>query len=104
MTPAERVAFTGIEGPDIVNKAEQALTIAEALIGAYCRGRHKRAGHLKPGVDAVLATVAARILENPSQIQVREQIGPYQHYKGNGFAGFSLVELAVLDRYRKRAI
>ena len=48
--------------------------------------------------------VAARILANPEQISVREQVGPYQMYKAAGFSGFTLVELAVLNRYRKRAI
>lgn len=105
MTPDELIKFTGATGPNVTQQAQQALGMAEALVDAYTRGRHKRLdGTLKAGVDAVITAVAARILENPSQIQVREQIGPYTYFKGNGFQGFTLVELAVLDRYRRRAI
>ena len=104
MTPDDLIKFTGATGPNVTQQATQALGMAEALVDAYTRGRHMRAGHYRPGVEAVITAVAARILENPSQIQVREQIGPYTHFKGNGFQGFSLVELAVLNRYRRRAI
>lgn len=104
MTPDELIKFTGATGPNVEQQAQQALGMAEALVDAYTRGRYRRAGKYRPGVEAVITAVAARILENPSQIQVREQIGPYTYFKGNGFQGFTLVELAVLDRYRKRAI
>ena len=41
---------------------------------------------------------------NPEQVQVREQVGPYSMFLAEGFSGFTLVELAVLNRYRKRGI
>lgn len=104
MTPEELIKFTGSEGPDVLVQAATALTMAEALVDAYCRGRHVRAGLRRPGVDAVITAVAARILANPEQIQQREQIGPFTYFKGAGFQGFTLVELAVLNRYRKRAL
>lgn len=104
MTPQELIQFTGVEGPDVAAQAATALTIAEGLVNAYTRGRHKRAGVYRDGVQEVITTVAARILSNPEQVSVREQIGPYSYYKGEGFKGFTLVELAVLNRYRKRAM
>lgn len=105
MTPDELIKFTGTEGPDVLEQAQVALGMAEALVDAYCRGRHEdKFGQLKSGVGAVITAVAARILANPEQIQQREQIGPYSYFKGAGFQGFTLVELAVLNRYRKRAI
>lgn len=104
MTPEDLVQFTGTQGPNAEDQAATALMMAEGLIDAYCRGKHKSAWGLRPGVEAVLTTVAARILANPEQIQVREQVGPYSSLKGAGFSGFTLVELAVLNRYRKRAI
>lgn len=104
MTPEELVKFTGTQGPDVVSQAATALMMAEGLVGAYCRGRHERAGHPRPGVEEVIISVAARILANPEQIQVREQVGPYTMLKGPGFNGFTLVELSVLNRYRKRAL
>ncbi|MFV8381182.1 hypothetical protein [Corynebacterium hindlerae] len=104
MTPDELIKFTGASGPNVKEQAKQALLMAEAFVGAYCRGRHKRAGEFRPGVDAVVTAVAARILANPEQVQQREQVGPYSYYRDAGFQGFNLVELAVLNRYRKRAL
>ena len=104
MTPEELVKFAGAQGPDVDSQAATALTTAQALVGAYCRGREKRGAEYRPGVEEVIVMVAARILANPEQISVREQVGPYQMYKAQGFQGFTLVELAVLNRYRKRAI
>ena len=104
MNPEELVKFTGAEGPDVLDQAATALDMAAALVAAYCRGRHKRGETLKPGVATVINSAAARILANPSFVQEREQIGPYSYFRGEGFKGFSLVELAVLNRYRKRGI
>lgn len=104
MTPEELIKFTGTQGPNVDAQAAQALTTASALVSAYCRGREKRGDKYRPGVEEVITMVAARILANPEQISVREQVGPYQMYKAAGFNGFTLVELAVLNRYRKRAI
>lgn len=104
ITATELLKFTDIEGEGAEAKASLALTTAEAYVEAYTRGRHTRGGHLRPGVEAVITTVAARILSNPEQISVREEVGPYVYFKGPGFNGFTLVELAVLNRYRKRGI
>lgn len=104
MTPEELVSFTGIKGEGVVEQAETSLAMADALVDAYTRGRHRRRGEYRTGVEAVVIAVAARILANPEQIQQREQIGPYSYFKGEGFKGFTLVELAVLNRYRKRAL
>lgn len=104
ITADDLIKFTGTTGDNVKFQAEQAITVAVALVGAYCRGREKRGGRYRPGVEAVITTVAARILANPDQVQEREQIGPYSFFKGDGFKGFTIVELAVLNRYRKRGI
>lgn len=104
MKAEDLVNFTGAQGPLVVTQAEMALTTAQALVGAYCRGREKRGDKYRPGVEEVILMVGSRILANPEQIQVREQVGPYTMFKGAGFSGFTLVELSVLNRYRKRAI
>lgn len=98
------VAFTGIFRPGIEVQAAESLKIVEALVSAYTRGRHvSRDGQFKDGVEAVITTAAARMLSNPEQLAVREQVGPYSMYRGAGFQGFSLAEKIVLDRYRKTA-
>lgn len=104
MSASQLIAFTGAEGPNIQEQAALAWTTAEALVGAYCRGREKRGDVYRPGVEEVILMVGSRILANPEQIQVREQVGPYTMFKGAGFEGFTLVELSVLNRYRKRAL
>lgn len=104
MTPEELIKFTGATGPNVTFQAQQALGMATALVEAYTRGRCKRGDQYRDGVEEVIMSAAARILANPEQISVREQIGPYTYYRGEGFNGFTLVELAVLNRYRKRAL
>lgn len=105
MTPDELIKFTGATGDAVEHQAAEAIKAAEALISGYCRGRDRdQWGDYRPGVESVRNTVAARILANPGQVSTREQIGPYSHFTGEGFTGFTLPELAVLNRYRKRAV
>lgn len=105
MDAKKLVRFTGISRPNIEDQAAEALVIVEAMVSAYTRGRHKRAdGSFREGVEAVITTAASRILSNPEQVSVREQVGPYSMYRGEGFQGFSLAERMVLDRYRKSAL
>lgn len=85
--------------------AAQALQIALGLVESYCRGRHTNmAGNFRPGVRSVVLTVAARIMENPGQIQKRDQAGAASYLRGEGFKGFTLGEQICLNRYRKQAI
>lgn len=106
ITAANLVKYADLTGPNALMQAETALETAQAIVGAYCRGRerHTLQGEYKPGVEAVILTVASRIASNPSLIVQREQVGPYSFYRDAGFQGFTLTEQAVLDRYRKRAI
>ncbi|KXO99669.1 Uncharacterised protein (plasmid) [Tsukamurella tyrosinosolvens] len=81
-------------------QAGQAITVAGGMIDAYTRGRHLTAnGETRPGVAAVVLMVAARMLANPEQL--RHTVGSVAF--NEGFAGFTLAELTVLNRYRKRA-
>lgn len=98
------IKFTGATGENVELQAQTAIEVAQQLIGAYCRGREKRGSRYRPGVEAVITTAAARILANPDQVQEREQVGAFSFFKGEGFKGFTIVELAVLNRYRKRGI
>lgn len=84
--------------------AALALESARALIEGYTRGRHLDPfGNPRPGIDSVVLTVAARIAANPGQIVSRDTAGPFTRSRGEGFNGFTLAELAILNRYRKRA-
>lgn len=85
---------------ELVAQAGQAVTMAEGLIDAYTRGAHRTAaGQNRPGIDAVVLMIGARLLANPEQLAYSTGAVSF----AGGFQGFSLAELAVLNRYRKRA-
>lgn len=101
MTADELVTFTGTG--TVVQAAESLATI-EAMVEGYCRGKHRDdLGNMRPGVENVINSAAARLLGNPSQIAWKEQVGAVSSSRMGGFAGFSLGELAILNRYRVRS-
>lgn len=103
VTPEELISFMG-DTPVSTEIATTAIATADALIGGYCRGCHvDRAGDYRDGIKAVVVTVGARIAANPAQVTIRDSAGPFTRARGQGFSGFTLAELAVLNRYRKRA-
>lgn len=84
---------------------EQAVAIVTPMVAAYCRDKHvTKAGAYKAGIAEVIVTASARLAANPGQIALQITAGSMSVRKGAGFTGFTLGELAVLDRYRKRAI
>lgn len=84
--------------------AALAVEAATALVEAYTRGRHlDGGGKPRPGITTVILTAAARIGANPGQVSRQDQAGSFSSRRGVGFSGFTLAELAVLNRYRKRA-
>ncbi|MFN7244029.1 MAG: hypothetical protein ACK4M5_12405 [Dietzia cercidiphylli] len=112
-TGTDVLAFLGHDSSDteFVAQADAAVRTVTAMVGAYCRGRHLHptetllvGGEFVPvrrdGVDDVILTAAARLLANPEQLAY--DIGDVS-IRG-GFSGFTLVELAVLNRYRVRAL
>ena len=80
---------------------------AAAVVTAYVRSYVRDNGFpLDPDDDelpidlaAVILTAAARLATNPAQLE-QERAGDY--YAVGGFKGWTLVELAVLHRYRRR--
>ncbi|MGV0390084.1 hypothetical protein [Corynebacterium phoceense] len=84
---------------------DEAVEVADAIVAAYTRDRHKTGtGVYRAGVEAVIGAVARRIHANPAGVQMRETVGPFTRYVEAGFQGFTLAELHVLNRYRKRAM
>lgn len=82
-----------------------AVEAATAVVAAYCRDRHlDGTGRPRPGVKTVALTVAARIAANPSGISRQDTAGPFSTRRSGGFEGFTLAELTVLKRYRRKAI
>lgn len=83
--------------------AKMAIDTATALVEGYTRGNHVfKSGSPRPGIEAVVLTVSARIAINPGQVARRDTAGPFSTSRSAGFNGFTLAEFAVLNRYRKR--
>lgn len=85
---------------ELMAQAAQAITLASSMVEAYTRGAHVTpAGATRPGVDAVIQMAAARMLANPEGLRYSTGVVNF----ADAFTGFTLAELAVLNRYRKRA-
>lgn len=101
-TGADVAAFLGQEDdPVIVALAGQHVGPVVAFARSYTRGegfdsaRHTMAEDL----HAVVLAAAARMVNNPEQVE-QERLADYSV---TPTVGWTLVELAVLNRYRKRA-
>ena len=102
ISPIMLVEFVGSGTED---QAQEAIETITAMVEGYTRGRHVDAlGRLRPGIEKVVTSAAARLLANPGQIAWKEQVGAYSSSRMGGFAGFSLAEQAILNRYRVRAL
>lgn len=101
-TGATIAAFLG-QGSDttLVALAEEHVKIVTAMARAYTRDQgFDEAGVPADDIAAVITTATARLVVNPEQVS-ESTIGSYA-VKGS-FAGWTLAELFVLNRYRKRA-
>lgn len=90
------------ENPMILALAQEHLPIVTTYVKAYTRGAgFDEFGYPAEDIEAVITAVTARYVVNPQQ-NVREQLGSQSVVHGK-LDGFTLVEQAVLHRYRKRA-
>jgi hypothetical protein len=101
--PDQVAAFLG--QPDdaaIMDTAEQAIPIVTVMVKAYVRGT----GDWEPNdeLEAVIVTAAARMVSNPGQLPYDTTAGVFTHSVRGAFQGWTLAELFVLNRYRRRAL
>ncbi len=79
---------------------EEHVPLVLAFVRAYTRDRgFPVAGTIPEDLAAVVITATARLVTNPAQLE-REHAGEY--IAVGSFAGWTLPELAVLHRYRRR--
>ena len=83
---------------ELVALAGEHVGIVTAMARAYTRERGFLGGSPLEDVAAVIVTATARLVANPEQIA--NTSGPFS--VAGGFTGWSLAELFVLNRYRKR--
>lgn len=82
--------------------ATEHVGVVTAFVQAYTRDRGFIAGEPNAGLTAVIVSATARLVSNPEQA-VRYQVADVSETPAV-FNGFTIPELAVLHRYRKRAI
>lgn len=82
--------------------AEQAIPVVTTMVKAYVRGGPDWVANDE--LDAVIVTAAARIVSNPSGLSQDITAGPFTQSLRGAFQGWTLAELFVLNRYRKRAM
>lgn len=102
VTGQDVAAFLGQgDNPQLVALAGEHAGIVAAMARACTRGRgfDPLYGDPEDDVAAVITTATARLVSNPGQL--KGAAGPFQ--MNGGFTGWSLAELFVLNRYRKRA-
>lgn len=87
-------------------RGQQALHMATMYARAYTRGQGFTNGVPNDEIEAVIISVAARIMSNPRGVAtVSEATGPFnQSITYSKWNGFNLLEQAVLNRYRVRAL
>ncbi|MGV9482303.1 hypothetical protein [Gordonia aichiensis] len=93
-------AFLG-QGDDttLVALAGQHVTIVTAMARAYTRDNGFAGNEPADDIAAVITTATARLVANPEQINTTTGSVAVN----GGFTGWTLAELFVLNRYRKRA-
>ncbi|MGA4670439.1 hypothetical protein ACPCG0_11700 [Propionibacteriaceae bacterium Y1923] len=82
-----------------------AVQVITAMVKAYTRGNGFDAFGTVPNPDlsAVITMASARLAANPGQLRRTDTSGPFTQVL-DGFQGWTLAELAVLNRYRERAL
>jgi len=87
----------------VIALAETHLPLVTAFVRAYTGGRgfNVTTGDPSDDVGAVIIAAAARLTQNPTLTE-SETIGAYSVRYGPSLNGWTLPELAVLHRYRRR--
>jgi hypothetical protein len=87
------------EGGDA--QVQSHLDTATAMVRAYVRENGFLGGEPTEDLAAVIISSAARLHRNPT-LDRTQSAGPFTHTPGT-FNGWTLPELAILHRYRRRA-
>ncbi len=103
VTGQDVAAFLGqSDDADLVALADTHAALVAAFVRAYTRGNGFDAESGEPADDiaAVITTATARLVTNPDQ-SARFAVGDYQ-VSPAVLDGWTLPELCVLNRYRRR--
>lgn len=102
VAPADVIAL--LDGAVTEAVAQRAVDAVTLMARAYTRGegfdQGVNADEPNAEIAAVVLSAACRLARNPGQLPTSESMGPFSFEVRGGFQGFTLAELAVLDRYR----
>lgn len=84
--------------------AGTAIPVVTQFAKAYTRGRGFDDDEPNDELAAVITTASARLASNGSQISSSKQAGEYTTDTRSYFTGWTIAELFVLNRYRRRAM
>ena len=102
VTPHDVASLLGrSDEDDLIDLAEQVLPIVTAQVRGYTRDRGFSGDEPAADIAAVVMTSAARLTANPENLRA-EAIGDYNVQRQVN-DGWTLTELAILNRYRRRA-
>lgn len=79
------------------------LSVITALAKSYCRASWTE-DEIPEDVAAVIKTSTLRLLANPDQISTSQTMGAFSVDIKGAWVGWSIGELGILHRHRKRAI
>lgn len=79
------------------------LSIVTAMASSYTRGQGFTAGVPNDEIRAAILTASARLLSNATGLTFSEVEGPSQIEYTSAFSGWTVGELFVLNRFRRRA-
>lgn len=87
-----------------VTLAGIAVDAVTLLARAYTRGEGFDGDQPNDEIQAAILTASCRLARNPGGLSYSESMGPFAQDVRGAFAGFTLAELAALDRYRVHAL
>jgi hypothetical protein len=83
---------------------DAAIAQVTVMARAFTRGRGFDFGEPNDEISAVITTASARLAANGRQTIGRKKVDDVEHEIGSSFVGWTLAELAVLNRYRVTAM
>lgn len=87
----------------IGGRVASVIPVVTTMARAYTRGRGFSGGEPNDEIAAVITTAAARLAANPTGLQSKRVDDVEYRYSLASSFGWTLAELAVLNRYRVRA-
>lgn len=80
------------------------IPVITTMAKSYTRGQGFVGNEPNAELAAVITTAAARLASNTKQLRHAQTSGPFVQDFRSAFDGWTLAELFVLNRYRKRAM